>query len=89
MPFRINHYASRALDVSGTLYGERIATKIFMLALLVVFGFWLYELGYFWGVVFFGIASIPIGISLIVAIFSLVFRFFKRLKTKRDDGKNT
>jgi len=88
MPFRINHYASRALDTSGSLLdGERIAIKTLMLIMLIGFGYWFYDLRNFWGIVFFSVASLPIAISLIMTVLSSIVRLIRRFKNK--DEKNT
>ena len=82
MSIKINHYASKVLDSSGSSSLEVLATKIVMLIMLVGFGYWFLKLGVFWGVVFFGIASIPIGILVLIEILILIKKLVLWLKNK-------
>ena len=85
MPFKFNHYASKPIEGKATFDGEFVAIQILMLIMLLGLGSWLYQLAYFWGVFLFGLAALPIIISLVVTLYSLFLNLIKVFK--RNSGK--
>ena len=82
MPFKINHYASKPIDGESTVDGEFIAIQILMLTILLGMGYWFYQLAYFWGMVLFGLAALPVIISLVVTLYSVFSRLIRAFQKK-------
>lgn len=84
MTFRINHYASKVLDSSGTVEGELIACYMLMSIMLLGFSIMLFRVGYTVGAGLFAAAAILIVFCLLSSIILVIRSTFGKTKAKSE-----